>query len=98
MSMLDSKANLIMKKLLALAGLALLAAAFRPGNASAQGPAIDRALATEYFAEAKSVSDKDHGAVWEVPLCGPLLVVHPEPPDAAAQHGDLQRKQQDRAG
>jgi hypothetical protein len=91
--MVDSSANLTMKKLFALAGLALLAAAaFGPGNASAQEPAIDRALAKQYFAEAKSVSDKDNGALWGIPLCGPLLFVDPDTRDAVANQADLAGK------
>ena len=42
---------------------------------AAQTPAIDTAKARQYFAEAKAVSEKDNGALWKVPLCGPLLFV-----------------------
>src|SRR5467141_4614665 len=57
-----------------------------------QQPAIDRALAKQYFAEAKSVSDKDNGALWTVPLCGPLLFVDPDTRDAVANQADLEGK------
>jgi hypothetical protein len=42
---------------------------------SAQTPAIDTAKARQYFAEAGALSEKDHGALWKVLLCGPLLFV-----------------------
>jgi hypothetical protein len=42
---------------------------------AAQTPAIDTAKARQYFAEAGALSEKDHGALWKVPLCGPLLFV-----------------------
>ncbi|HKW62869.1 MAG TPA: hypothetical protein VJN89_10015 [Candidatus Acidoferrum sp.] len=38
-----------------------------------QTPPIDTAKARQYFAEAKALSDKDNGALWKVPVCGPLL-------------------------
>jgi len=38
-----------------------------PIPALPQEPPIDRALARQYFAEAKSISDKDNGALWTVP-------------------------------
>lgn len=41
----------------------------------AQTPAIDTAKARQYFAEAKALSERDNGALWKVPLCGPLLFV-----------------------
>ena len=41
----------------------------------AQTQPIDAAKARQYFAEAKTVSDRDNGALWKVPLCGPLLFV-----------------------
>jgi hypothetical protein len=42
---------------------------------AAQTPAIDTSKARQYFAEAKALSDRDNGALWKVPLCGPLLFV-----------------------
>src|SRR5258708_7760739 len=57
-----------------------------------QEPAIDHALARQYFAEAKSISDKDNGALWTVSLCGPLLFVNPDTRDAVANQADLDEK------
>ena len=42
---------------------------------AAQTPAIDTVKARQYFAEAKALSDRDHGSLWRVELCGPLLFV-----------------------
>ena len=42
---------------------------------AAETAAIDTAKARQYFAEARALSEKDHGALWQVPLCGPLLFV-----------------------
>jgi hypothetical protein len=44
-------------------------------STAAQAPPIDAAKARQYFAEAKALSDSDSGALWKVPLCGPLLFV-----------------------
>src|SRR5258708_39246398 len=57
-----------------------------------QEPAIDHALARQYFAEAKSISGKDNGALWTVSLCGPLLFVNPDTRDAVANQADLDEK------
>lgn len=59
---------------------------------AAQTPAIDRAKARQYFAEAKSLSDKDNGALWKVPLCGPLIFVDPETRSAVANQADNEGK------
>jgi hypothetical protein len=73
---------------------ALLSAALVLGASPAlpQEPAIDRALTKQYFAEAKSISDKDNGTLWTVPLCGPLLFADPDTRDAVANQGDLEGK------
>ncbi|HEX8764209.1 MAG TPA: hypothetical protein VF740_03570, partial [Candidatus Acidoferrum sp.] len=42
-------------------------------NSPEQAPPIDAAKARQYFAEAKTLSDRDNGALWRVPLGGPLL-------------------------
>src|SRR5467141_405125 len=63
-----------MNKFIVLRAAALSAAlVLAAAPALPQQPAIDRALAKQYFAEAKSISDKDTGASVTVPLCGPLL-------------------------
>ena len=55
--------------------LACALATLAPMNLPAQVPPIDAAKARQYFAEAKALSDSDNGALWKVPLCGPLLFV-----------------------
>ncbi len=54
-------------------------------------------MAKQYFAEAKTISDKDNGALWTVPLCGPLLFVDPDTRDAwrCKHRGDLVRRGMD---
>jgi hypothetical protein len=82
-----------MNKFIALRTAALSAAlVLLPIPALPQEPPIDRALARQYFAEAKSVSDKDNGALWTVPLCGPLLFVDPDSRDAVANQADLESR------
>src|SRR5713226_3822538 len=82
-----------MNKFLALRTAALSAAlVFGPRVALPQESAIDRAMAKQYFAEAKTISDKDNGALWTVPLCGPLLFVDPDTRDAVANQADLEEK------
>src|SRR5215472_15208282 len=61
-------------------------------RATAQAPPIDTAKARQYFAEAKAFSDKDNGALWKVPLCGPLLFVDPETRYAMANQMDAEGK------
>lgn len=55
--------------------LACALATLAPMNFPAQTPPIDAAKARQYFAEARALSDSDNGALWKVPLCGPLLFV-----------------------
>lgn len=55
-------------------------------------PAIDATKAAQYFAEAKALSDKDNGALWKVPLCGPLLFADPETRYAVANQADTDGK------
>jgi hypothetical protein len=70
--------------------LAILAASLLGSVAPAQEQPIDHALAKQFFAEAKSISDKDHGELWSVPLCGPLLFVDPDTRAAVANQPDAQ--------
>jgi hypothetical protein len=50
-------------------------AAARP--AGYQSPAIDEALARQYFDEAQAISRKDDGELWGIPLYGPMLFADP---------------------
>ncbi|HEX8881136.1 MAG TPA: hypothetical protein VF749_13945, partial [Candidatus Acidoferrum sp.] len=59
---------------------------------AAQTPAIDTAKARQYFAEAKALSEKDNGALWNVPLCGPLLFVDYGTRYAVANQADREGK------
>jgi hypothetical protein len=68
--------------------LAVLSAA----RTAAQTAAIDAGKARQYFAEAKAVSERDNGALWKVPLCGPLLFVDPNTRYAVANQADAEGK------
>ncbi len=59
-------------------------------RAGAQNPAIDAGLARQYFAEAKALSERDNGALWKVPLCGPLLFVDYDTRYAVANQTDAE--------
>ncbi len=72
--------------MLLFVGLAMLGA-FR---AAAQNAAIDAGLARQYFAEAKALSERDNGALWKVPLCGPLLFVDYDTRYAVANQTDAE--------
>ncbi|HYX40722.1 MAG TPA: hypothetical protein VE821_03440, partial [Pyrinomonadaceae bacterium] len=43
----------------------------------AQGQTHDLALAQQYFQEAQAICTRDHGRLWGVSLCGPMLLVDP---------------------
>jgi len=55
-------------------------------------PAIDAGKARQYFAEAQALSAHDGGALWKVPLCGPLLFVDPQKRYAVANQADAESK------
>jgi len=49
---------------------------------------IDHALAKQYFAEIKAISDTDHGKLWGVELYGPTMFVDPESRSVTANQPD----------
>ena len=59
---------------------------------AAQTPPIDASKARQYFAEAKAFSDHDNGALWKVPLCGPLLFADYGTRYAVANQADTEGK------
>lgn len=61
-------------------------------NLPVQTPPIDAAKARQYFAEAKTLSDRDNGALWKVPLCGPLLFADSGTRFAVANQADAEGK------
>lgn len=61
-------------------------------SGQAQRSPIDTAKPLQYFAEAKALSDKDNGALWKVPLCGPLTFVDPDTRSAVANQADAEGK------
>jgi hypothetical protein len=61
-------------------------------SALARQPAIDRALASEYFQEAKRLSDADDSALWGRPLYGPMLFVDPQSREIVANQADGEQK------
>ncbi|HKW33977.1 MAG TPA: hypothetical protein VJN92_13290 [Candidatus Acidoferrum sp.] len=60
--------------------------------AAAQTPPIDTTKARQYFSEARALSDKDNGALWKMPLCGPLLFVDYDTRYAVANQADTEGK------
>src|SRR2546430_10023432 len=72
-----------------LVGMAVIAGV---GPSAAQTPPIDADKARQYFAEAKALSDRDNGALWRVPLCGPLLFVDYGTRYAVANQADTEGK------
>jgi hypothetical protein len=61
-------------------------------EAFAQEPPIDHALAKQYFTEANPISDEDNGALWKVPLCGPILFVDLGTRQGVANQADQEGK------
>jgi hypothetical protein len=55
---------------------------------SAQDASIDRTLAQKYFHEAGALCDQDHGRLWSISLCGPMLLVDPNSYEVVANRGD----------
>jgi hypothetical protein len=69
----------------ALAGLLLI---FGAGSAVAQSTPIDAVLAQRYFEETRQFSAADHGRLWGVELCGPMIFVDAESRAVAANQAD----------
>src|SRR5262249_36289697 len=69
--------------LAAVMSVALLCAATR-----GQEPALDPALAAQYFREAREVCTRDGGRLWGVSLCGPMLFADPGTRAVAANQPD----------
>lgn len=73
-----------------LAALAVLVC-LHAATGSSQSPsanAIDTALARRYFGEAADVARRDAGALWGVPLDGPLIFGHQATRAVVAERGD----------
>jgi len=73
-------------------GIAVLGANIAVPMLRAQQAPMDLARARQYFTEAKAASDTDHGALWGVELCGPLLFVDPDTRDGVANQADRETK------
>jgi hypothetical protein len=56
------------------------------------GQPIDSALAKQYFAEMKAVSDRDDGKLWGVTLYGPMMFADPVSHQIVANQSDRQGK------
>ena len=63
-----------------LATTVVCLAGFIQGNANSQSgaPPIPLNRAQEYFGEAQRLCSRDHGQLWGVSLCGPILFVDPD--------------------
>jgi hypothetical protein len=78
-----------MKPLCILVSFALLAVVLPlHSRASAQSPALDPALAHQYFQEAQALCSRDNGKLWGVSLCGPMLFVDRKTRTAVANQAD----------
>ncbi len=75
-----------------IAGMAAGLLALAAMASEAQEAAIDPTLAKQYFEEAKALSDKDHGSLWNVALCGPILFVDRGTRAAVANQADQEGK------
>ena len=72
-----------------LIGLALSAAVLLPQTrVLAQQPAIDTALAYQYFQEADALCRRDNGKLWGISLCGPMLFVDRKSRTVVANQAD----------
>jgi hypothetical protein len=70
--------------MLGIVGASLLVA----GAGLADSTPIDTAQAARCFAEARAISDRDHGALWGVPLYGPMLFGDPMSASLAGNQPD----------
>ncbi len=68
--------------------LSLLSALLITTGLSAGELQIDRTEAARYFSEAEHLSRQDGGALWGVPLYGPVLLVHRETREIVANRAD----------
>jgi len=64
----------------------------------AQQPPIDLKRAQEYFGDAQTASRRDHGALWGVELCGPILFADPETRAVVANQADGEGRLERRDG
>lgn len=55
---------------------------------AAQGGPIDPTLAHQYFQEAEVICNQDHGKLWGVSLCGPILLVDQQTRAVVANQSD----------
>jgi hypothetical protein len=67
--------------------------------ATAQTPqAISIETAQRYFAEAQSLCQADHGQLWGVSLCAPIILVDPQSRSLVASQADAQGRLKDAGG
>lgn len=59
-------------------GIALLATLVLPAGNAHAAAAIPLETAKGYFAEAQSECEADHGQLWGISLCGPMMFVDPQ--------------------
>jgi hypothetical protein len=55
---------------------------------TAQSSPIDLVLAQKYFQEANALCTRDHGQLWGVSLCGPMLFIDPDTREVVASQAD----------
>lgn len=69
-----------------------LTAPFSFGQGPSSAQSINLSLALRYFQEAEAICRRDHGQLWGISLCGPMLFVDPASRTAAANQRDPQGK------
>lgn len=57
---------------------------------AAKGEAIDMVLAQTYFKEAERICRQDHGQLWGLSLCGPMIFFEPKTRMVVANRNDLE--------
>src|SRR5262245_10867573 len=67
---------------------AVMSVTLRCAPTRGQEPALDPALAAQYFSEATEVCTRDGGRLWGVSLCGPMLFADPVTRAVAANQPD----------
>jgi hypothetical protein len=63
-----------------------------PPSLYARSSGIDAALASQYFREAQSLSQRDQGKLWKIEIYGPMLFVDGETRSIAANQADPEGK------
>jgi hypothetical protein len=77
---------------IAIVSILVITSLSAPSLARAKQNPIDTALAAQYFREAETASRRDAGAMWKVPLYGPMFFVDPDTHMVVANQADREGK------